>query len=415
MTPSGRQKERLKTVNAGLILAFNIGTDPPNIHKPNPHAKLQAWFDPTSTSRAKARDIVAQRLEEQYTKWSTRSKLKIKKTVDPTGEDVRILCQRLRREARGERVLLHYNGHGVPRATARNGELWVFDVKHTQYIPLNARELRAWVSKPSLIVLDCHGAGALLPFLTEEHPIGTRGGGLIGPGAGLGGVDILSSVQENPGNGGVGGFMPPGMHRNMGHGHPLNMTGGVLPGLNPGMGGGVGMDRNMARGTNTHNGEDMNSMGGNNLNMRGGNNNRMNLNPVNVVDPNIIRMTGNNVNPNLNFVQNTGVVAGAFGGNLAPLPGRNAATTMSTNPNPTGPNNQTIANANIVKVPQEEVDPDAAYAAKAIGNVIVLCPVSANEDLPLNPELPGNFILIFMIESMHHQLMFQPLSDLFYF
>jgi hypothetical protein len=30
-----------------------------------------------------------------------------------------------------ERVLFHYNGHGVPKPTA-NGEIWVFNNRYTQ-------------------------------------------------------------------------------------------------------------------------------------------------------------------------------------------------------------------------------------------------------------------------------------------
>ena len=41
-------------------------------------------------------------------------------------EEVRRLATGLRRSAREERVLFHYNGHGVPRPTA-NGEIWVFN------------------------------------------------------------------------------------------------------------------------------------------------------------------------------------------------------------------------------------------------------------------------------------------------
>lgn len=36
------------------------------------------------------------------------------------------MCTSLRRNAKEERVLFHYNGHGVPRPTA-NGEIWVFN------------------------------------------------------------------------------------------------------------------------------------------------------------------------------------------------------------------------------------------------------------------------------------------------
>ena len=40
-----------------------------------------------------------------------------------------------------ERVLFHYNGHGVPRPTA-NGEVWVFNKSYTQYIPLSLYDLQ---------------------------------------------------------------------------------------------------------------------------------------------------------------------------------------------------------------------------------------------------------------------------------
>lgn len=52
-------------------------------------------------------------------------------------------------DPQGERVLFHYNGHGVPRPTA-NGEVWVFNKSYTQYIPLSLYDLQA-------------RAGALLP------------------------------------------------------------------------------------------------------------------------------------------------------------------------------------------------------------------------------------------------------------
>lgn len=50
---------------------------------------------------------------------------------DPTVDDVRRLCQSLRRNAKEERILFHYNGHGVPRPT-ENGEVWVFNKNFTQ-------------------------------------------------------------------------------------------------------------------------------------------------------------------------------------------------------------------------------------------------------------------------------------------
>ena len=65
VTPTWRIKDRMKTVGVCLVLALNIGTDPPDLHKPTPCAKLQCWLDPTSISRAKAKERIGERLEQQ--------------------------------------------------------------------------------------------------------------------------------------------------------------------------------------------------------------------------------------------------------------------------------------------------------------------------------------------------------------
>jgi len=166
--PDWRLKDRMKTVGVGLVMALNVGTDPPDVTKPYPCAVLQCWMDPRSVSRAQAKELIGERLEQQYAKWQlarTARPLKYRRALDPTVEDVRNLCVQLRRQARNERVLLHYNGHGVPRPTA-NGELWVFDKGHTEYIPLSCVDLRQWLGKPSIVVLDCSSAGILIPYFT---------------------------------------------------------------------------------------------------------------------------------------------------------------------------------------------------------------------------------------------------------
>lgn len=175
--PDWRLRDRMKTVGVGLIMALNVGTDPPDITKPHPCAVLQCWIDPRSISRAKAKELIGERLEQQYAKWQlarTARPLKYRRALDPTVEDVRALCLQLRRQARNERILLHYNGHGVPRPTA-NGEIWVFDKNHTEYIPLPISDLRQWLGKPSIVVLDCSAAGILAPFWMA--PVGGGSGG----------------------------------------------------------------------------------------------------------------------------------------------------------------------------------------------------------------------------------------------
>ena len=71
------------------------------------------------------------------------------------------LCSSLRRNAKEERVLFHYNGHGVPKPTV-NGEIWVFNKNFTQYIPLSVYDLQNWMGGPSIYVYDCNNAGIIV-------------------------------------------------------------------------------------------------------------------------------------------------------------------------------------------------------------------------------------------------------------
>lgn len=122
-------RERMKTVSVALVLCLNIGVDPPDVIKPNPCAKLECWIDPLSTQSQKAMDKIGAALQKQYERWQPRARYKV--ANDPTVEEVKKLCSSMRRNAKEERVLFHYNGHGVPRPT-ENGEIWVFNKNFTQ-------------------------------------------------------------------------------------------------------------------------------------------------------------------------------------------------------------------------------------------------------------------------------------------
>ena len=89
----------------------------------------------------KALESVGKALQSQYEHWHPRvtnlftithsylffkKKAKYKLCVDPTLDEVKKLCLALRRIAKDDRVLFHYNGHGVPKPT-NNGEIWVFN------------------------------------------------------------------------------------------------------------------------------------------------------------------------------------------------------------------------------------------------------------------------------------------------
>lgn len=161
---SWRLKERVKTVSVALVLCLNVGVDPPDVVKIDPCAHLECWFDPLSEEPQKAIEHISVQLERQYEQWHSRARYK--KCLDPTKEEVKRLCTSLRRYSKEDRVLFHYNGHGVPRPT-QNGEIWVFNEKYTQYIPLAIYDLQQWMGAPSIYVFDCSCAGSIVDSFIE--------------------------------------------------------------------------------------------------------------------------------------------------------------------------------------------------------------------------------------------------------
>lgn len=133
--------------------------DPPDVIKISPCARIECWMDPLSVQAPKALESIGKNLQAQYERWQPRAKYKME--LDPTSEDVKKVVSSCRRSAKSERVLFHYNGHGVPRPTA-NGEIWVFNKSYTQYIPLSIYDLQSWIGNPAIYIFDCSIAGQIL-------------------------------------------------------------------------------------------------------------------------------------------------------------------------------------------------------------------------------------------------------------
>ncbi|EGC42377.1 WD40 repeat-containing protein [Histoplasma capsulatum var. duboisii H88] len=166
-----RMRDRLKTVSAALAICLNIGVDPPDVVKTNPTSKLECWVDPTSTTGAqnKVMEQIGKKLQEQYETLSLRTRYK--QYLDPSVDETKKFCISLRRNAKDERVLFHYNGHGVPLPT-QSGELWVFNKNYTQYIPVSLYDLQTWLAGPSLFVFDVSHAGNIVhnfQTFVEKH------------------------------------------------------------------------------------------------------------------------------------------------------------------------------------------------------------------------------------------------------
>lgn len=102
---------------------------------------------------------IGKNLQQQYETLSIRTRYK--QHLDPFVEDTKKFCCSLRRNAKDERILFHYNGHGVPKPTS-SGEIWVFNKNFTQYIPISLYDLQSWLGAPSLFVYDCSDAGNIV-------------------------------------------------------------------------------------------------------------------------------------------------------------------------------------------------------------------------------------------------------------
>ena len=159
-----RMKERMKTVGVALVCCLNIGVDPPDVVKNSPCARMECWIEPTSEPAPTALEGIGRALQSQYERWQPRARYE--KCLDKTVDEVKKLTTSLRRFAKGERVLFHYNGHGVPKPTS-NGEIWVFNKDYTQYIPLSLYELQTWMAGPSIYVFDCSAAGLALQWYAK--------------------------------------------------------------------------------------------------------------------------------------------------------------------------------------------------------------------------------------------------------
>lgn len=149
-----------KTTTAALVLCLNLGIPPPDIQRPQECPFLESFVNPTVYSDPKkALQAIGRSLQTNYESISSRTKYK--QSLDPSVEDLKRLCTTLRRNAKDERILFHYNGHGVPQPT-QSGEIWVFNRGYTQYIPVSLYDIQNWIGAPCIFVIDTSGAGNVI-------------------------------------------------------------------------------------------------------------------------------------------------------------------------------------------------------------------------------------------------------------
>ncbi|GAA5906455.1 hypothetical protein JCM6882_004440 [Rhodosporidiobolus microsporus] len=161
-----RNRDRIRTAAAVLVVCLRIGYDPPDVIKTDPCAKLECWVDPFALAKDKAMERIGMNLQQQFEHLAATPKTRYKQYLDPPIEDAKKFCTGARKTAKNERTLFYYNGHGVPKPTP-SGELWLFNRQYTQYIPISLAEIIAWIGSPAIYVWDCSAAGNIVSKMQE--------------------------------------------------------------------------------------------------------------------------------------------------------------------------------------------------------------------------------------------------------
>ncbi|CDG24142.1 Raptor N-terminal CASPase-like domain-containing protein [Caenorhabditis elegans] len=157
--------DRLRTASVAIIMCLHLGVDPPEApSRKDAPSRLLSWVDPYKCGAHKAAIEIGLSTQRAYEKWQPKSKsyrTRYKICTDPPIDDVRKVATNLRRISGNDRVLFHYNGHGVPKPTD-NGEIWVFNKSFTQYIPLSIFDLQGWLDYPTIYIWETHSAETIL-------------------------------------------------------------------------------------------------------------------------------------------------------------------------------------------------------------------------------------------------------------
>ncbi|PWA00841.1 hypothetical protein BB558_003090 [Smittium angustum] len=171
-----RSQEKSRTHSGIIALCLNIGTDPPDLIRPADAPVIEAGINPNidveeieesetrytskgnqnheqkSSSKPKSPiERIGKNLQNHYQELSKITRFRL--SLDPVYEDLKRMCQMTRQDLRDERLLFHYNGHGVPKPTP-SGDIWVFNKSFSQYLPLSAIDLSNWTSSPTIYVWD---------------------------------------------------------------------------------------------------------------------------------------------------------------------------------------------------------------------------------------------------------------------
>ncbi|KAL0212713.1 hypothetical protein RCL1_006339 [Eukaryota sp. TZLM3-RCL] len=167
-----------RTTRVGICLCVHVGYEPPDdfFIEEESRAVLECFLKPSLYPRFGFSKELVKEIRNQYKQIKV-SDSSMTVCVDIAADEIHRLCTELRRNypteqydsskrssTHSDRILFHYNGHGVPKPT--NTELWFLNRNHTKYIPIKIEQTARYLGNPTTYVLDCSNAGALVPFLS---------------------------------------------------------------------------------------------------------------------------------------------------------------------------------------------------------------------------------------------------------
>ncbi|EDR23065.1 hypothetical protein, conserved [Entamoeba dispar SAW760] len=186
----------VRTPHLIICCCLNIGIEPPGYKKPKVSSNIFGWIN---TKEHKKREIgyeITNQIGIQYQRYCTPT-VTTEGLWDPTIEKVKKACIGARERFGKDRILFHYNGHGVPLPTI-NHECWFFDEEITTYVPMNISEIYSCIGERGVYVFDCPYSERLFKWFIKRNEIikkqNKKGGEYIV----FSGYGDLEAPQTNP-------------------------------------------------------------------------------------------------------------------------------------------------------------------------------------------------------------------------
>ena len=159
----------IKTSNLILCCCLNIGIDPPGYKKPKNTSTIYSWINVKEHRKREIGYDITLQLASQYQRYAIPS-ITIDPLWDPSTEKVKRTCLVSREKHGKERILFHYNGHGVPFPTI-NHECWFFDEEITTYVPMNIAEIFNRLGEKAIYVFDCPHSERLFKWFLKKNDV----------------------------------------------------------------------------------------------------------------------------------------------------------------------------------------------------------------------------------------------------